>query len=1028
MGKTLGLSNTYKRWILTFFEMRYKLSYIILIVALLLLVLFVSFQNIDKSLDGELGSFGLFPTSEIVSFPFNLYVNDSFNKIYNRVDKEEFSELLADVDLSEGKITQSIVLGSDPNLVFKRQPTVDRDPSLGLRISDNVSKEFYKLELDFDENDEIKLEDLIGKDINLFGRRYQVSTLTQDRLRLADEKIIISKISNNNLIQAQPHIYGDIVVWNDERNGNLDVYMYDISTEIETQITDSELNQFGPLIYKNKILWNDERNGNLDVYMYDIDLDEEFVIANGQLNENIGALYNDIAAINVYKNEFEDPDVFIFNLTSGEKTQVTIDQNDQYATGIYENKLIYLNRSGFDLETQNVVVYDLDLQENILTTILSRSPPSIFNNKIISYRYGDINENTVDLYIYDLETSSEVKITNTQSNRHPGSINENFATWYQFRDDQSTNIYYYDINNDREFLLTNDSSFEDGAKLYERNIVWSSNKSGNREIYLANIDFDDKLVLVGGDGDLIIQNEANINIGQEEIGNAFSRIVKNNGYLDKIEISVAAKNRDNDALLLNGKFVDPVFRSFDIRFDDLNLDLLSSSVDTQEFVIESEDNDKMSISYYEGNDRKKIVFVKSSSTEPSLAHNDDFNNISILEGELIRYRDRIVIGDSERGKIVELIDIRNSTVGTNRDKLVFRDIFTRDTYETFWSSDGKGTVSISGIAYRVNMIGNSASLKESYSVYLDSLESEEDNELIIYPVINTSEGNKFMFYEPVSVDLTKHNKLMIPNGNNFTFIYFNNLGEGIWEVSDESITQQLNSNQLGSRKNINVGKLNFSVSGKSRDNINLYLKNSEGFDMGDLGLVIFEKTDDLGDNNAFIIEVEPGNSEQDGVGVDEVSSTWFLRSFDWRHSLPSDNDIIQQMDRWGSLVELDSSDRDQKKASIKIPNQQVFGTFSINHIGVDEEDNLDAGSEGTTTSSSVGSSGGGGDSSSGITPDIQSEGSQDVQDSERNTGNVESVIGEENENGSNYPIIIFLVLITLVIAGIILYIYFVKLR
>ena len=227
--------------------------------------------------------------------------------------------------------------------------------------------------------------------------------------------------------------------------------------------------------------------------------------------------------------------------------------------------------------------------------------------------------------------------------------------------------------------------------------------------------------------------------------NTKTKIIKTNGHIDKIEISAAAIDADNDALLEEGKFVDPVFGSFDIRFDELNLDLIDSSVDTQEFIVEPEDNDKMSISYYEGNDRKKIVFIKSTGTQASLAHDD--RDISILEGELIRYLDRIVVGDSEKGKIVELIDIKNSTVGTNRDELVFRDIFTRDTYETFWSSDGKGTVTISGIAYRVNMIGNSASSRDSYSAYLDNLESEEDNELIIYPIVNTSEGNKFMFYE-----------------------------------------------------------------------------------------------------------------------------------------------------------------------------------------------------------------------------------------------------------------------------------------
>ena len=483
--------------------MRFKSRYIVLIVFLLALVILFGFQNIEEDFEGELGSFSLFQTSEVVSVPFNLYVNDSFNKIYNNVGKEEFSKLLADVDLSVGKITQNIILGSDPNFVFKRQPTIDRDPSLGLRISDDVSKEFYKLELDFDENDELVLNDLVGEEIILFDKKFEVSPKTESSLREGD-KIQITRITDNEFDQRDAKIYGDYIVWTDNRNGNQDIYMYNLVSEEETRITDNPEDQFRPLIYGNKIVWNDKRNGNSDVYMYDIILETVTPVADNELNEVIGAIEGDLVAVNVYKNEWIDPDIFIYNLTTSLKVQITDDSSEQYATDIYKNKLVYLNRSQFDLEHQTATVYDLESNEILLGGFLTRSPPHIFGDKLIGYRYGDITANTADIFIYDLATSTEEKITDNPTKRHTGDIGMDFAAWYEFGDDsESANIYVYDLLNDREILLTDDEFRQDEPDIYQRKVIWNDNQNGNYDIYLAEIDFDNKLVIMSEDDEII---------------------------------------------------------------------------------------------------------------------------------------------------------------------------------------------------------------------------------------------------------------------------------------------------------------------------------------------------------------------------------------------------------------------------------------------------------------------------------------------------------------------------------------------
>ena len=67
-----------------------------------------------------------------------------------------------------------------------------------------------------------------------------------------------------------PDIYGNRIVWSDDRNENWDIYMYDLSTKKETQITANKSDQQAPAIYGNTIAWQDNRNENWDIYAYDL--------------------------------------------------------------------------------------------------------------------------------------------------------------------------------------------------------------------------------------------------------------------------------------------------------------------------------------------------------------------------------------------------------------------------------------------------------------------------------------------------------------------------------------------------------------------------------------------------------------------------------------------------------------------------------------------------------------------------------------------------------------------------------------
>ena len=90
-----------------------------------------------------------------------------------------------------------------------------------------------------------------------------------------------------------PAIYDNKIVWQDKRNGNWNIYMYDLSTKKETQITTNKFDQINPDIYGNKVVWQDERKGNWDIYMYDLSTKKETQITTNASNSERPDIYGD---------------------------------------------------------------------------------------------------------------------------------------------------------------------------------------------------------------------------------------------------------------------------------------------------------------------------------------------------------------------------------------------------------------------------------------------------------------------------------------------------------------------------------------------------------------------------------------------------------------------------------------------------------------------------------------------------------------------------------------------------------------
>ena len=159
---------------------------------------------------------------------------------------------------------------------------------------------------------------------------------------IADDGIFFIRTDSN---QHCPAIYGDIIVWEDCRNGTWDICAYNLFTKEEFRITEDTNSQFAQAIYGNTIVWEDRRNDNSYIYGYNLCTKEEFKITGDSdsqqqpVIQRRPAIYKGIVVWDDKRNG--DYDIYGYNLCTKEEFQITTDQNNQHAPAIYGDIIVW---------------------------------------------------------------------------------------------------------------------------------------------------------------------------------------------------------------------------------------------------------------------------------------------------------------------------------------------------------------------------------------------------------------------------------------------------------------------------------------------------------------------------------------------------------------------------------------------------------------------------------------------------------------------------------------------------------------
>ncbi|KYK31900.1 MAG: hypothetical protein HXS48_03920 [Theionarchaea archaeon] len=117
----------------------------------------------------------------------------------------------------------------------------------------------------FSQHDPALYDNIVVWTEGFYDNIYGYNLSTSDSFAIAT-----AHMSKCSFGAAQPAIHEDIVVWTDCRNGNPDIYGFNLLTEQEFLITTNESCQSSPAIHGDIVVWEDDRNGNYDIYGADI--------------------------------------------------------------------------------------------------------------------------------------------------------------------------------------------------------------------------------------------------------------------------------------------------------------------------------------------------------------------------------------------------------------------------------------------------------------------------------------------------------------------------------------------------------------------------------------------------------------------------------------------------------------------------------------------------------------------------------------------------------------------------------------
>ena len=314
------------------------------------------------------------------------------------------------------------------------------------------------------------------------------------------------RITTSAANQSYPDIWDNYIVYLDDRDSNINIYLYDLSTSSEVRIVNNpgHLNYSYPRIYQGKIVYEDYRTGNWDIYLYDINLLTEYRITTDPDFQYSPSIFGDYVLWTDERNDEPcepegDPDglntdLYLYNWSNS--TEAMFAASGAYH-GIYMwNDLVAWTDDSGDgcdvncteglavcIHLPSGVYRDLSFpyfpyETKIVANKYVTNVMDVYKSNILYYYFGGIFYTTnLGLYFFNVETLSDTLVSN--SAYACGSIYGRNVIFKR----TSSIVTVHDLNTSSETDLPIGPVLTCPV-IYEDKIVYTANRYGNKDIFM----------------------------------------------------------------------------------------------------------------------------------------------------------------------------------------------------------------------------------------------------------------------------------------------------------------------------------------------------------------------------------------------------------------------------------------------------------------------------------------------------------------------------------------------------------------
>lgn len=285
------------------------------------------------------------------------------------------------------------------------------------------------------------------------------------------------QLTDDDVSQSWPVVFGDRIAWADDRDGNADIFVLDLVSQTETRITTTPGDEGPPDLWEHRLVYASDRDGNYDIYLYDLESGVEQRLTELASDETTPRIWGDRVVYEVWESGTRT--IYHTNIVAG--TYGRLSASPGLQPDIWESTVVWVAPAA----SEEPEVFALDLTPprpycvRQMTVGASAQRPRIHGGKVVYENRSVSGAAPVDLL--DLETGSITRLSPYRTIA-PRIWGDRVVLADRRKDDPTTQVHEREVSawnlvTGEETVLTWDDFPQVTPSIWENRIVWAGTRS-----------------------------------------------------------------------------------------------------------------------------------------------------------------------------------------------------------------------------------------------------------------------------------------------------------------------------------------------------------------------------------------------------------------------------------------------------------------------------------------------------------------------------------------------------------------------